>query len=157
MMPVTVPTRIAQPSVFFLRAPAMIPNIPRMTGRSRAYHGDGRFEPGDMRRAIVGPVVLMVSASTVNAGLATDGGRNVQFAPGGRPVQLKLTVPGSCEPTRSVKKAALPAVIVAVGLGVERESAGVRLTMTAMLSFAVLTSPPPETVAVWVTLVAVEE
>ena len=103
----------------------------------------------------MGPVVVMVRASTVKAGPATDGGRNLQSAPGGKPVQLKLSVPGNCEPTKSVKKAALPAVIVAVALGDERETAGTRLTKTATLSFAVLTSPPPETVAVWVTLVAV--
>src|SRR5262249_25276250 len=142
------------PILFFLPAPAAIPSTP-MTGKSRAYHGEGRFKPGDTRLAIVGPVVVMLSASTVNVGPATVGGINVQFAPGGKPVQLKLTVPGKCKPPRRVKKAALPAVIVAVELGVERETGGTRLTMSTIPSFTVLTSPPPETVAIWVTLVAV--
>src|SRR5262249_18742196 len=106
------------------------------------------------RPAIVGPVVVIARASIVKAGPVTEGGTNLQSAPGGKPVQLKLTVPGTSELTWSVKKAALPAGIVAVGLPVESETAGTRLTMTAIPSFAVLTSPPPETVAVWVTLVA---
>src|SRR5262245_27748833 len=153
-MAMTVTTRIVQPALFFLRAPAAIPSIP-ITGKSRAYSGACRFWPGDARPANGGPVVVMVKASTVKVGPAKDGGRNLQSAPGGKPVQLKLTVPGNCDLTRRLKKAALPAVIVAVGLPVERETAGTRVTMTTTPSFTVLTSPPPETVAVWVTLVAV--
>jgi len=143
---------MAKRILFFLlfRPPNAIPTKPS-TGKIRAaYSGDFLVAPVFWAAKALCPLpeVFTVMVTVPLADVAT--GLKVHEAPTGKPVQPKVIMPRveSSSSRSKTNVAGLPAFTVAVAACGVMTIGGPRRAVSMAVSFEVLVSPPPETVAV---------
>src|SRR6266851_634044 len=154
------PTR----SLVFRRAPVPAPPVKIPTSpssgsgsSSAAYNGAVRVPPvgsGECSAAVF-PVVVAVIVTVDVGTVVSDGGLNVQVTPKGTPGQANVIAPsGGFVDTSTVNEndTEPPGGTMALPLIGVIFSGGPRVVGSLAVSFAVLVSPPPDTVAVFVKL-----
>src|SRR5215813_3193498 len=114
------------------------------------------MSPGPGSVIAPAPVVLMI-AVTWNENWLPEGGVKLQLAPTGNPLQAKLTgVTPLAASTFKTTRAEFPRETVTLAVWALMIRAEVPICVGSLtVSFAVLISPPPETVAVLVTVGAI--
>jgi hypothetical protein len=115
-----------------------------------AYKGGGAYRSkGEADATPLEVVIVIITVASTCP--ETELGLNVQAAPAGNPLQLKLVALGSGAFTKNSYVAGLPAGTATVPLTTKNETAGLTWAMSVDVSFEVTISPPPETVRVLVT------
>jgi hypothetical protein len=115
-----------------------------------AYKGGGACKSkGEADASPLEVVIVIVTVAKLCP--ETELGLNVQAAPAGNPLQLKLVALGNGAFTKNMKFTELPAGTAMVPVTTEIEIAGLTWAVSLDVSFEVTISPPPETVTVLVT------
>jgi len=135
-----------------LRRRVPIPTTPR-SGSKIAYKGrGGNNNKGEADASPLEVVIVIITVAPLCP--ETELGLNVQAAPAGNPLQLKLVALGSGASTKNMKFTGLPACTAMVPVTTKMEIAGLTWVVSLDVSFEVKISPPPETVTVLVTELA---